>query len=115
MSELNLRNSPQAASPSDETRTTSCSTSFFSFMIFRRHSADDGTIAARAASLRRRSASGSDQDGFLISSPGARQQSCRSEEHTSELQSLMRISYAVFCLKKKKQSQESNKDKNESQ
>src|SRR3546814_4529281 len=32
-----------------------------------------------------------------------RQQSrlCRSEEHTSELQSLMRISYAVFCLKKK--------------
>src|SRR3546814_3930055 len=33
----------------------------------------------------------------------------RSEEHTSELQSLMRISYAVFCLKKKKQqSQEHN-------
>src|SRR3546814_2133534 len=29
----------------------------------------------------------------------------RSEEHTSELQSLMRISYAVFCLKKKKQTQ----------
>src|SRR3546814_5926195 len=28
-------------------------------------------------------------------------QICRSEEHTSELQSLMRISYAVFCLKKK--------------
>src|SRR3546814_5402687 len=30
--------------------------------------------------------------------------STRSEEHTSELQSLMRISYAVFCLKKKKRS-----------
>src|SRR3546814_3527382 len=29
----------------------------------------------------------------------------RSEEHTSELQSLMRISYAVFCLKKKKNSE----------
>src|SRR3546814_9483627 len=29
----------------------------------------------------------------------------RSEEHTSELQSLMRISYAVFCLKKKRQTQ----------
>src|SRR3546814_7878232 len=28
---------------------------------------------------------------------------CRSEEHTSELQSLMRISYAVFCLKNKKE------------
>src|SRR3546814_8644291 len=30
----------------------------------------------------------------------------RSEEHTSELQSLMRISYAVFCLKKKKKKQQ---------
>src|SRR3546814_6575373 len=30
----------------------------------------------------------------------------RSEEHTSELQSLMRISYAVFCLKKNKQNQQ---------
>src|SRR3546814_5479151 len=30
----------------------------------------------------------------------------RSEEHTSELQSLMRISYAVFCLKKKKHAQQ---------
>src|SRR3546814_8105537 len=30
----------------------------------------------------------------------------RSEEHTSELQSLMRISYAVFCLKKKKQEEQ---------
>src|SRR3546814_8625388 len=34
-----------------------------------------------------------------------RQVSGRSEEHTSELQSLMRISYAVFCLKKKKKYQ----------
>src|SRR3546814_2562436 len=34
-----------------------------------------------------------------VAVPGRR----RSEEHTSELQSLMRISYAVFCLKKKKQ------------
>src|SRR3546814_10254170 len=32
----------------------------------------------------------------------------RSEEHTSELQSLMRISYAVFCLKKKKQTKNVN-------
>src|SRR3546814_11642105 len=32
----------------------------------------------------------------------------RSEEHTSELQSLMRISYAVFCLQKKKQDTNSN-------
>src|SRR3546814_2062969 len=33
----------------------------------------------------------------------------RSEEHTSELQSLMRISYAVFCLKKKNNNQQSIK------
>src|SRR3546814_4141234 len=33
--------------------------------------------------------------------PVARSMPMRSEEHTSELQSLMRISYAVFCLKKK--------------
>src|SRR3546814_9476680 len=32
----------------------------------------------------------------------------RSEEHTSELQSLMRISYAVFCLKKKKEHHKKN-------
>src|SRR3546814_2686871 len=32
----------------------------------------------------------------------------RSEEHTSELQSLMRISYAVFCLKKKKNKKKTN-------
>src|SRR3546814_4514104 len=36
----------------------------------------------------------------------------RSEEHTSELQSLMRISYAVFCLKKKKQQQYTKTTKN---
>src|SRR3546814_8165852 len=35
-----------------------------------------------------------------------RAQLVRSEEHTSELQSLMRISYAVFCLKKKKKKHE---------
>src|SRR3546814_3575408 len=33
---------------------------------------------------------------------GTEEEAQRSEEHTSELQSLMRISYAVFCLKKKK-------------
>src|SRR3546814_4048895 len=46
--------------------------------------------------------------GVLADRYGARRMmylsfSVRSEEHTSELQSLMRISYAVFCLKKKKQ------------
>src|SRR3546814_4910070 len=37
----------------------------------------------------------------VIALPAARLIVPRSEEHTSELQSLMRISYAVFCLKKK--------------
>src|SRR3546814_2578013 len=38
----------------------------------------------------------------MAKSPRKSSRTCRSEEHTSELQSLMRISYAVFCLKKKK-------------
>src|SRR3546814_8107189 len=46
--------------------------------------------------------------GFLAFDPlqraSAHVESRRSEEHTSELQSLMRISYAVFCLKKKTKS-----------
>src|SRR3546814_8991534 len=42
-------------------------------------------------------------DRFMIGKPPLRKgHGIRSEEHTSELQSLMRISYAVFCLKKKK-------------
>src|SRR3546814_7278627 len=44
-------------------------------------------------------------DGFyeftVPANPKPRLKDTRSEEHTSELQSLMRISYAVFCLKKK--------------
>src|SRR3546814_7939996 len=39
--------------------------------------------------------------GTSFSSPALLRTGIRSEEHTSELQSLMRISYAVFCLKKK--------------
>src|SRR3546814_3300001 len=39
---------------------------------------------------------------WLRMMPSQRPHRTRSEEHTSELQSLMRISYAVFCLKKKK-------------
>src|SRR3546814_2394439 len=40
--------------------------------------------------------------------PAAAEADIRSEEHTSELQSLMRSSYAVFCLKKKKNKHTSN-------
>src|SRR3546814_10882554 len=44
-----------------------------------------------------------DRDHIDAEPPGhAMSRQCRSEEHTSELQSLMRTSYAVLCLKKKK-------------
>src|SRR3546814_1524271 len=45
---------------------------------------------------------GAQREGCGERAVGDRQGDGRSEEHTSELQSLMRISYAVFCLKKKK-------------
>src|SRR3546814_4769538 len=50
---------------------------------------------SKSAGLRRQSGGKTDHSTRLLRS--------RSEEHTSELQSLMSISYAVFCLKKKKQ------------
>src|SRR3546814_6329568 len=63
------------------------------------HDADDaagggGDVLLFGARARR---SGKSQEG------GQQRGEARSEEHTSELQSLMRISYAVFCLKKKKE------------
>src|SRR3546814_9080250 len=62
---------------------------------------------------------GEDQDIYVMKADGSgerplieselfEEQSPRSEEHTSELQSLMRISYAVFSLKKKKKHQTNN-------
>src|SRR3546814_6230010 len=66
-----------------------------------KHSVDaDLEIAARARNERHfAEAVAEGLEEFLGHPSGAKQ---RSEEHTSELQSLMRISYAVFCLKKKK-------------
>src|SRR3546814_2068774 len=46
------------------------------------------------------------KDALICECVRAQQAEYRSEEHTSELQSLMRISYAVFCLKKKIKKQE---------
>src|SRR3546814_3933162 len=48
-------------------------------------------------------------DVFRAVQSGAAGYGVRSEEHTSELQSLMRISYAVFCLKKKSDEQATNR------
>src|SRR3546814_8164166 len=49
-----------------------------------------------------RSGRGTAASRLTVSRAAAPRTPARSEEHTSELQSLMRISYAVFCLKKKK-------------
>src|SRR3546814_4198301 len=62
--------------------------------------------AARAAPAVREARAGAGSSAAATTGHGLRFRSttpgsCRSEEHTSELQSLMRISYAVFCLKKK--------------
>src|SRR3546814_2720385 len=54
----------------------------------RQHHVDDASSEVRSVDAR-----------------GVERLEIRSEEHTSELQSLMRISYAVFCLKKKKETQ----------
>src|SRR3546814_6887824 len=51
-----------------------------------------------------------DLDGYMQADQALDHVNHRSEEHTSELQSLMRISYAVFCLKKKNIKQ-TNKEK----
>src|SRR3546814_2195875 len=59
--------------------------------------APDGVPAPRSLALDLTARDGSTWRTAMNSVP------LRSEEHTSELQSLMRISYAVFCLKKKKQ------------
>src|SRR3546814_1585816 len=58
---------------------------------------DDRAAPSRLAGQRSRAAPRGRARGDPVGRPAAP----RSEEHTSELQSLMRISYAVFCLKKK--------------
>src|SRR3546814_1563118 len=76
-----------------------------SFRLFRRRHARAGRDGVSAALLRLERVACIRGDRLLfegLSLTLARGE--RSEEHTSELQSLMRISYAVFCLKKKKTS-----------
>src|SRR3546814_3362656 len=68
------------------------------------HSADNTGPNRDSA---RRTGTGSNEERYHATDEGERRhdngaQAQRSEEHTSELQSLMRISYAVFCLHKKK-------------
>src|SRR3546814_7860654 len=72
------------------TASTSCS------------SGSPSATACVAASRECRSGSGQRQRAGASRSDSSSQPRRRSEEHTSELKSLMRISYAVFCLNKKK-------------
>src|SRR3546814_7915525 len=87
-------------------RSTRTDTPFPYTTLFRSRESDRrGEIMVRSRKLYRRS-----NDSCSRPEPSVRYcnqedeagQMLRSEEHTSELQSLMRISYAVFCLKKKK-------------
>src|SRR3546814_4931606 len=83
--------------------------------LFRSLSRSDGEVAARSVdggAMTRRRRPSTPPYGFAAGrmkrqlptpKPTLDRLNARSEEHTSELQSLMRISYAVFCLKKKKQ------------
>src|SRR3546814_9300728 len=94
-------------------RSTRTDTLFPYTTLFRSHVT--GLCSGPPQTQKLRAPAGGDSHDFA-NDPGARARrrqgrrrarSCpqpreRSEEHTSELQSLMRISYAVFCLKKKK-------------
>src|SRR3546814_2811916 len=66
------------------------------------HRAGTGTPASIQRTLDRSPIPRSDSDRWAA----------RSEEHTSELQSLLRISYAVFCLKKKKKKKQQKNNPN---
>src|SRR3546814_5672217 len=66
--------------------------------------AEDKRAASRVEGARREAMIRKLKSGYRIYSRKKDPETGRSEEHTSELQSLMRISYAVFCLKKKKTS-----------
>src|SRR3546814_1763304 len=58
--------------------------------------------SAKLALVRKADRVDDEVDAGPVARSAFRTRASRSEEHTSELQSLMRISYAVFCLKKKK-------------
>src|SRR3546814_7349180 len=78
-------------------RSTRTDTLFPYTTLFRSLSSNSRTSAAMVLKRRANSASSA---GPVSGSGSGSSPAPRSEEHTSELQSLMRISYAVFCLKK---------------
>src|SRR3546814_4260423 len=92
-------------------RSTRTDTLFPYTTLFRSHVGPvgvKGEIEQRAAVALPRDFSADPFEDGRHGNPAAMRR--RSEEHTSELQSLMRISYAVFCLKKKKTKQSIRKN-----
>src|SRR3546814_5499655 len=90
-------------------RSTRTDTLFPYTTLFRSHGAEStgkSTLAPRLAS--RLGARVVPEYGRTYAEANGTEFDERSEEHTSELQSLMRISYAVFCLKKKKRTLHTN-------
>src|SRR3546814_5639629 len=83
--------------PGGRTQETGADHAMIPSHALSRGSADFRLSAAREVTFSCRSSGRAASRGPANSSGS---QTCRSEEHTSELQSLMRISYAVFCLKK---------------
>src|SRR3546814_3546283 len=84
-------------------RSTRTDTLFPYTTLFRsppRHAVDAGDRVARASAVADEGRRPIEAGQVAWRIPGFNSDRPRSEEHTSELQSLMRISYAVFCLKK---------------
>src|SRR3546814_6403152 len=88
-------------------RSTRTDTLFPYTTLFRSQRAD-GRSGDRARPAKDADADARDQRPAARRADARPRRPRRSEEHTSELQSLMRISYAVFCLKKKKNTQRNN-------
>src|SRR3546814_2509194 len=88
-------------------RSTRTDTLFPYTTLFRSSRFDQGARSRRAIALgghalsRRLGAGAAPGRALAVRGAAVPARARRSEEHTSELQSLMRISYAVFCLKKK--------------
>src|SRR3546814_6464381 len=78
-------------------RSTRTDTLFPYTTLFRSPCADQPQTPGASSTTRSASGGRSEPKAATVTDPPM----LRSEEHTSELQSLMRISYAVFCLKKK--------------
>src|SRR3546814_1352375 len=84
-------------------RSTRTDTLFPYTTLFRSKASAAEPVVVRRRLLPAEALGGRDHRRHAAVAAGrARRDHRRSEEHTSELQSLMRISYAVFCLKKKK-------------